>query len=73
MALATPTAAPRGLGRGVHEDPSEDAPEVVESGDEDPSWMGGEAEATVDEGDDEAELGTGVEVDNRDVVDKSEM
>ena len=37
---------PGGLGccpRGVHEDPSEEAPDVEDIGEDDPSWIGGEA------------------------------
>lgn len=42
--------------KGVQEDPKEEAPDVEDNGEEDPSWMGGDAEF----------------VDKRDVVDKSE-
>ena len=64
--LLPPTPLVGGLGcwpRGVHDEPKDEAPEVEDNGEEDPSWMEGE----------EAELGTVVDDNKEDeVVDKSE-
>ena len=46
---------------GVHDEPKDEAPEVEDNGEDDPSWMEGE----------EAELGTVVDDNNEEVVDKS--
>ena len=48
---------------GVQDEPSDDAPEVEDKGEDDPSWIEG----------DEAELGTVVDDKSEEVVDKSEM
>ena len=47
---------------GVQDEPSDDAPEVEDKGEDDPSWIDG----------DEAELGTVVDDKSEEVVDKSE-
>ena len=66
VARLLPEAVPfvGGLGcwpLGVHDEPKDEAPEVEDNGEDDPSWMEGE----------EAELGTVVDDNNEEVVDKS--